>query len=83
MEAGMKVQVRLFGTLSQGFPDYQPSQGIEVEISEGMTVRELLDRLGLSQSPGTVVIAEGRILKETDRIQGEVPLNVMQAIAGG
>ena len=83
MEAGMKVQVRLFGTLSQGFPDYQPSQGIEVEIPEGVTVRELLDRLGLSESRGVVVIAEGRILKEADRIQGEVPLNVMQAIAGG
>jgi sulfur carrier protein ThiS len=83
MEAGMKVQVRLFGTLSQGFPDYQPSQGIEVEISEGMTIRELLDRLGLSESPGTVVISKGRILKETDTIQGEVSLNVLQAIAGG
>ncbi len=42
-----------------------------------------IDRLGLSESPGVVVIAEGRILKETDRIQGEVRLNVMQAIAGG
>ena len=83
MEAGMKVQVRLFGTLRQGFPDYQPSQGIEVEIPEGVTVRELIDRLGLSESPGAVVIAEGRILKEGDIIRDGVLINVMQAISGG
>jgi sulfur carrier protein ThiS len=83
MEAGMKVQVKLFGTLSQAFPDYQPSQGIEVEMPEGATVRDLLDLLGLSESRGAVVIAEGRILKEGDIVQGQVPLNVMQVIAGG
>ncbi len=79
----MKVQVRLFGSLSQGFPDYQPSQGIEVEIPEGMTVRSLLELLGLSESQGAVVIAEGRILEEGDIVQGQVPLSVMQAISGG
>jgi sulfur carrier protein ThiS len=79
----MKVPVRLFGTLSQGFPDYQPAQGIEVEVPDGVTVRELLDLLGLSESQGAVVIAEGRILQEGDIVQGGAPLNVMQAIAGG
>ena len=79
----MKVQVRLFGSLGQAFPGYQPGQGIEVEIPEGATIRDLLDLLGLSESRGAVVIAEGRILKEGDIVQGQVPLNVMQLIAGG
>jgi sulfur carrier protein ThiS len=79
----MKLQVKLFGSLSKGFPDYQPSQGIEVEIPEGVTVRDLLELLGLSDSQGAVVIAEGRILEERDIVQGQVPLSVMQAISGG
>jgi sulfur carrier protein ThiS len=79
----MKVRVRLFGTYGQRFPNYQPSQAIEVEIPEGATVKDLLTLLDLSESPEAVVIAEGRVLKADDRVQHGVPVNVMQAIAGG
>jgi molybdopterin synthase sulfur carrier subunit len=77
------VRVRLFGTLGQGLLDYQPSQGIEVEVPEGATVRDLLVLLGLSECRGAVVIAEGRVLKADSRIQHGVSVNIMQAIGGG
>jgi sulfur carrier protein ThiS len=79
----MKVRVKLFGTLSQGFPGYQHSQGIEVEIPDGATVKDLLAHLGISESQGAVVIAEGRILKADDKLPHGVPVNVLQAIGGG
>ena len=79
----MKVRVKLYGTLSQGFPGYQRSQGMEVEIPDGATVKDLLALLEIPESRGAVVIAEGRVLKADDRMRPGVPVNVLQAIGGG
>ena len=79
----MKMRVKLYGTLSQRFPGYQHSQGVEVEIPDGATVKDLLALLEISESQGAVVIVEGRILKADDEIPGGVPVNVVQAIGGG
>jgi sulfur carrier protein ThiS len=79
----MNVQVKLYGTLSQRFPGYQSSQGIEVEIPDGTTVKGLLALLEISESQRAVVIVEGRILKADDEIPGRVPVSVLQAIQGG
>ena len=79
----MNVKVKLYGTLSQRFPGYQPSQGIEVEIPDGTTVKDLLALLEISESQRAVVIVEGRILKVDDEIRRGVPVSVLQAIRGG
>ena len=79
----MKLKVRLYGTLSQRFPGYQHSQGIEVDIPDGATVKDLLALLEISEDRGAVVIAEGRILKTDDKMWREVPVTVLQAIYGG
>jgi sulfur carrier protein ThiS len=79
----MKVRVKLFGTFRQRFAGYQHSQGVEVELPEEATVKDLLTLLDLSESRGAVVIAEGRILKADDRLQPGVPVDIMQAMGGG
>jgi sulfur carrier protein ThiS len=79
----MKVRVKLYGTLSQQFPDYRHSEGIELEVPEGTTVKDLLDRLGISESQRAVVAVEGRILRADDAMRCGVPVNVLQAIHGG
>ena len=79
----MKVRVKLYGTLSQRFPNYQHSQGMEVEVPDGATVKDLLALLEISESQGAVVIVEGRVLKADDKMRCGVPVNVLQAIGGG
>ena len=79
----MKVRVKLFGTYSQRFPGYQHSQGIEVDIPDGATVKDLLALLEVSESRSAIVIVDGRILKADDEMEGGVPVNVFQAIQGG
>jgi len=79
----MKVKVKLYGTLSQRFPGYQHSQGIEVEIPDGAMVKDLLALLEISESQGAVVIMEGRVLKADDKMQCGAPVNVLQSIQGG
>jgi sulfur carrier protein ThiS len=79
----MKVKVKLYGTLSQRFPDYPYNQGMEVEIRDGATVQDLLTLLEIPAPPGAVVIAEGRVQKADDEIRPGVLLNVLQAVSGG
>ncbi|KPJ88047.1 MAG: hypothetical protein AMS17_06770 [Spirochaetes bacterium DG_61] len=79
----MKVSVKLYGTLHQRFPGYQHSQGIEVEIPDGATVKDLLALLEISDPKGITVIMEGRVLKMGDTMQCGVPVNVLQTIHGG
>jgi sulfur carrier protein ThiS len=79
----MKVTVKLYGTLRQRFPGYRYSEGLEVEIPDGATVKDLLALLEIPESLGTVVIMEGRILKADENIRDGVTVNILQSIYGG
>ena len=78
----VKKRVKLHGTLSKLFPDYKPSEGLEVEIGEGAKVKDLLVLLGIPESMGAVVAIEGRILKSDDEIDRD-NIHVFQAMQGG
>jgi len=77
------VRVRLYGTWRQRVPGYQRSQGMEVEVPDGATAKDLLALLEIPESQRAVVIVEGRILKADDEIRRGAPVNVLQAIGGG
>ena len=79
----MKVWVKLYGTLRQHFPGYQPSHGIDVEVPDGATVQDLLALLEISEPQGAVVVVENRILKADDKIRRGAPVIILQAIRGG
>ena len=79
----MKVKVKLYGTLSLHVPEYKSSQGIEVEIPDGATVKDLLTHLEISEMRGAAVVANGQVLKVEDEIQNGSSLDVFQSIHGG
>jgi sulfur carrier protein ThiS len=79
----MKVRVKLFGILSQRVPGYQQSQGMEIEVPDGATVKDLLALLDISEPRGVTVAVEGRILKADDRIGCGAPVHVLQILSGG
>ena len=79
----MKLTVKLYGTLSLHVPEYKPSQGIEVEIPDGATVKDLLAQLDILEIRGAAVIASGRVLKADDKVQDGLSLDVFQSIHGG
>jgi len=79
----MRIQVKLFGTLSQRYPGYQQAQGLEVEIPDGATAKDLLAHLEIPESQGVAVAVDGRILKADDRIGSGAPVHVLQVLSGG
>lgn len=79
----MKANVKLYGTLSWRFPGYRPDAGLELELPEGATAKDMLVLLGLSAVQGAVVIAAGRVLKTNDALPPGTPAQVFQSIYGG
>jgi sulfur carrier protein ThiS len=79
----MRIRVKLFGTLSQRYPGYQQTQGLEVEIPDGATAKDLLAHLDIPESRGVAVAVDGRILKADDRIGSGAPVHVLQVLSGG
>jgi len=79
----MKIKVKLFGTLGQRFPDYSPEKGLEVEISEGARVGDLLAHLKISGHQGGIVVREGRFLSPEERLTNGALVQVFQAMYGG
>ena len=79
----MEIRVRLFGTLSQGFPGYRHSKGMVVELPDGATAKDLLALLAIPEAQGATVAAAGHILRADDRIGCGAPVHVLQVLHGG
>lgn len=79
----MKLRVRLHGTLSRGFPNYEPEKGMEVEIPERGTVKDLLAILAIPESIRPVVVLKGRVLKPDDRMSVGSCVSIFEPIHGG
>ena len=81
----MKVKVNLYGTLSQKVSGYRQSQGIEVEVPEGATVKELLSILQIPVlgSQKAVVAIDGCIRKANDEIPSGARAQIFQPMHGG
>ena len=71
----MKVCVKLYGTLRNNYPDYQDSTGIELELSNEATAKELISKLNIMESQGAVVTMNSKILKHNDKIPGNILLD--------
>jgi sulfur carrier protein ThiS len=79
----MRIRVKLFGTLSQHYPGYQQARGLEVEMPDGATAKDLLAHLEIPESRGVAVAVDGRILKADESIEGGAPVHVLQVLSGG
>jgi len=79
----MKINVKLFGTLSQRFPDYHPDQGLDVEIPEGLKVSDLLALLKISPLQGKAVVREGRFLSGEEELMDGSVIQIFQALQEG
>jgi len=79
----MKIRVKLFGTLPQRYPDYDPKQGLEVEIPEGAKVNDLLARLDISASDGGLVAVDNLVVQHDDELKDGVSVRIFQRAFGG
>ncbi len=57
----MRVRAKLFATLSRYFAGVMPGTPVEVEISDGATLVDLVDQLQVPQEEVKMVFVNGRI----------------------
>ena len=79
----MKVRVRLFGTLGKKFPDHDPLNGFEIEVSENANVSDLLDQLEIPKSKIGLVSVDGRLAKAGKRLKQGDLIRIFRPIFGG
>jgi sulfur carrier protein ThiS len=79
----MIITVKLFGTLSQNFPDYSPGQGLEVEMPEGSKVADLFVLLKISDPKVGTVVRDGLFLSKEETLTDGSLIQIFQALFGG
>ncbi len=79
----IRIRVKLFGTLSLGFPGYDLRGGLEVDLPEGARVGDLLALLELSDRNKPVVAINSLIRSPQDELSEGAVVNVFQAVYGG
>ena len=79
----MKVNVILYGRLRKHVPDYEPDQGVEIEIPDGGSVDDLLASLNVSKSVGCVALLDGRIISAGDKLHENASVTILEALQGG
>ena len=79
----MRIQVILYGTLRNGFPDHDPIRGFEVELAGGSSVGDLIDHLEIPRSKLGLVTKGGVLVKADAKLTGGDCVRVFQPIAGG
>ena len=79
----MKVKVQVYGTLRNDFPDCQSSDGVDIEMSCGATVKDFLAVVNIPASRGPAVVRGGHVLKLDEELRDGDRLILFQAAHGG
>ncbi len=79
----MNITAKLFGTLSDLFPDYDFEKGFEVDLPEGSRVADLLTYLGISDDQGGTVLMNSRFLAGEEKLTPDSQVLIFQALHGG
>jgi sulfur carrier protein ThiS len=79
----MKITIKLFGTLSALFPDYDFEQGLDVDLPEGSKVADLLAFLDISDDRGGIVLMDSRFLSKDEILTPGSQVLIFQALNGG
>ena len=79
----MKIFVKLYGTLGQDFPEYDPGKGLSVELPDGARIKTLLAHLEIPESKGCFVSMNNAIAKPDDKLVANATIMILQKLAGG
>jgi molybdopterin converting factor small subunit len=79
----MNVRVRLLGMLSRDVKSYDPKTGLELEMPEGATCRDIATVLDLPAGRAGMFSIDGILKKPDDPLADGDEVNVFMPLAGG
>jgi sulfur carrier protein ThiS len=79
----LRVNVKLYGTLSRSFDEYDHLSGLEVNIQDEASIHDLLGYLNLSSVRLGMIYMDGRCLNKNSPLKDGSQIKIFQPIAGG
>jgi len=79
----MKLTVKLFGTLPDRYRGYDPDEGLSVSLPDGARVKDLLEKLELTESDRCVTVVGGRVEKRDTVLGDGAAVGIFQLVTGG
>ena len=79
----MKIVVALFASLSKFLPPEAQNRRATIEVTDGATVREVLNHLGLPAESSNILLVNGRQARESTVLKDGETLSVFPPLAGG
>lgn len=79
----MALKILLAATLRSCLEGYDPMAGYELTIEEGLSVRELVRRLGLPEDQIKLVMVNGVVSKWDVMLQGNERVALFPPVGGG
>jgi len=81
--AVMAVRLLLSATLRSYVPDYDPIEGMEIDIEERATLRELCARVGIPEQAVKIAMVDGRKVELDQELKGNERIGLFPAVGGG
>lgn len=79
----IRVKVKLFATLRRYYPELGVGEGIDLELPEGATVGQLVQRLGLPSDHVRVVFVNGIARDDSHPLADGDEIGVFPPVGGG
>lgn len=79
----MKVSVRLFSQLAKRLSDYDAGKGIDIEVPEGATYRDVADALRLTTQEAGLFTVRGILKRPIDPVVDGDEVSIFPPIGGG
>jgi sulfur carrier protein ThiS len=79
----MKISLKLIATYRKLLPEGTQGATIELQIPEGTTVAELMDRFGVPMDESSVVVVNGHVPVEAQPLREGDVVTAFPALAGG
>lgn len=79
----LRLTVKLYGTLSRSFDEYDHLSGLEVNIPGEASIHDLLDYLNLSSERLGMIYMDGMLLNKKSRLKDGTQIKIFQPISGG
>ena len=80
----MKIELRLFASLRKKLPPGSPRGKCDLELPDGTTIGQVLERMAIAQASAQMVLVNGDHDRNFDRVlRGGDVLSVFPPVAGG
>ncbi len=79
----MNLNIKLYGTLSRSFDEYDHMSGLDIVLPEESSIEDLLFFLGILPKRIGMILMNGKPVQKDTLIKDEAQIKILQPIAGG